>query len=116
GGREKPPNWIPLPPTVSPENVVSLYTAAHNYLEEAELSIAEGKTISVSSSYRKMGFDSGKVKALSAEVIDLVYLPMVMVGNETEVHGKHLGLECKLPHRIKLCQAYMNFMQQIAEQ
>jgi len=110
-----PPNWTVLPPSVSPENVEALYTAAHNYLEESELSILEGKAITIPASYRKMGFDSGKVKALSAKVIDLVFLPMVLEGNQTEVLGKPLGLECKLPHRINLCHAYMKFIAQISE-
>ncbi|MHA1769406.1 MAG: hypothetical protein ACTSV3_06090 [Candidatus Thorarchaeota archaeon] len=115
GAVELPKGWTALPPTVTPENVEALYAAAHNLLEEREISAAEGGTVQIPPSYRKMGFDPGKVKALSAKVIDLVYLPMVLIGSETEVYGKHFGLECRLPHRAHLVNAFTDFKKVVSQ-
>ena len=107
---KKPGPWIALPPSVSPSDVTAIYSAAHNFLEEADLAAAEGYTVQIPPSYKKMGFDPGKVKSLSAEVIDLVYLPLALTKSGPKLMGKHFGLDENLAHRAELCMAYDEFL------
>lgn len=113
-GRKKPKNWLALPPTVSPSDVRAIYSAAHNYLEEANLSATEGLPVSIPRSYKNKGFDPGKVKALSAEVLDIVYLPLALTSSGCKLMGRHLGLEENLPHRGRLCIAFDEFLNELA--
>ncbi len=112
-GKPKPENWVVLPPTVTPSDIQLLYTTAHNFLEEAELSIGQGSMIRVPRSYKKKGFDPGKVKALSVEVSQIVYLPLAITSKGPSLLGQHLGLDCDLRHRELLCHAYMGFLSSI---
>ncbi|MFW9965257.1 MAG: hypothetical protein ACFFCX_16915 [Candidatus Sifarchaeia archaeon] len=115
-GRKKPENWLALPPTVSSEDIRAIYSAAHNYLEEADLAATEGLPVTIPRSYKKQGFDAGKVKALSAEVLDLVFLPMALSPSGGIIMGKHLGLEETLPHRVELYSAFSEFMKEISSE
>ncbi len=111
--RPKPEHWVALPPTVTPQDIQLLYRTAHNYLEETQLSATQGKVASIPSSYKKMGFDPGKVKALSVEVSQLVFLPLAVTSDGVDLLGQHLDLECGLAHRYDLCKEYMDFTKSI---
>jgi hypothetical protein len=93
---------------------MAIYSAAHNHLEEADLAAAEGLPVTIPSSYKKKGFDPGKVKALSADVLDLVYLPMALTSSGAKLMGKHLGLDESLSHRAELCAAFDGFLTDIS--
>ncbi|MHA1637383.1 MAG: hypothetical protein ACTSUB_05145 [Candidatus Thorarchaeota archaeon] len=108
-----PKDWILLPPTVTPNNVAQLYSAAHNLLEEAEFSKQEGRPVQIPSSYKTKGFDAGKVKSLSPEVHKLVYLPMVIEKGRASIMGKHLGLTETIPHGSELGLSTLNFFNEI---
>jgi len=110
GACSVPANWRILPPTTTPANVIRLYTEAHNLLEEAEFSKKEGVSVTIPSSYSSRGFDAGKVKALTPEVLGLVYLPMVIEQGKSLVMGKHLGLDENLSHRMNLLSAMEVFL------
>lgn len=110
GARSIPANWRILPPTTTPANVIRLYTEAHNFLEEAEFSKKEGVSVKIPRSYSSRGFDAGKVKALTPEVLGLVYLPMVIEQGKSRVMGKHLGLDENLSHRMNLLSSMEVFL------
>ena len=107
------PSWTALPASVSSANAVRIYSETHNLLEEAEIYREEGRTVTMSPSFRKKGFDTGKVKALAPEVIDVVYLPMVIDSGHAKVMGSHLGIEEDLPHRLQLASSMTLFLRDI---
>jgi hypothetical protein len=109
-GQKKPDNWLALPPTVDSHDVMAIYSAAHNYLEEADLAAAEGLPVTIPKSYKSKGFDPGKVKSLSAEVLDIVYLPLALSSSSCNLMGTHLGIDEDLPHRARLCFAFDEFL------
>lgn len=111
--RPLPPKWVPLPPCVTPNDTAQLYTAAHNLLEEVEFAKQEGIQAKIPASYKKKGFDPGKVKALAPEVIRVVYLPMVVTQKEVKLLGKHLGIEEKLTHRKQFAHSITQFLNAI---
>ena len=111
-GRKKPDSWIALPPSVSSQDAEAIYTAAHNFLEETDIASKQGYPKNIPRSYKRKGFDPGKVKALSAQAIELVFLPMVVTKSGSEILGKKLGLDDKLPHRAGLCMAFKEFLKE----
>ncbi|MCF2138379.1 MAG: hypothetical protein K9W43_14200 [Candidatus Thorarchaeota archaeon] len=102
-----------LPPTVAPQDVIGLFTYAHNFREEAEFARAEGRMIEVPSSYKKRGFDPGRVKAVNPEVVGLYYAPLISVKGRYVLALDGLELETYLPHRGQLALRYSEFLKQI---
>jgi hypothetical protein len=108
-----PFQWLSLPPCVSSSNAEMLYSAAHNFLEEAEFSKEEGQDIEIPSSYKDKGFDTGKVKALDPDFLEVVYLPMVIENGQPRIMGKHLDLDEDVPHRMRLASFMTEFINRI---
>ncbi len=102
-----------IPPVVDPKNAVDLFISAHNFREEAEFARTEGKQVSVPVSYKKRGFDPGRVKAVSPTVAGLYYAPLVVTKGKFTLKLEDLEMEPYLPHRSKMAYLYSEFLKQI---
>ncbi len=109
-----PLDSIVIPPIISPQDAEMIFIQAHNFREEAELAKAEGSRIEIPSSYKRKGFDPGRVKAVDPEVKGLYYVPMAIVKNVPTVYGKKYEIETKLDHRLMLANAFVEFLKKIA--
>ena len=109
-----PSGPLVLPPAVSPQDAVNLFINAHNFREEAEFARSEGRTIEVPSSYKKRGFDPGRVKAVNPRAVGLYYIPLIMERDRLALAAEDFGLETYLPHRARLASLFSEFKRQIA--
>ena len=78
-----------------------------------EFAKQEGLQVHLPSSYKKKGFDAGKVKALDPKAEKIVYLPMLVEQGNPKLLGKHLKLNEKLRHRVMLSGAMTQFLTEI---
>ncbi len=107
------PESLVLPPTVSPQDAEMIFVQAHNFREEAEIAKSEGRVVEVPSSYKRKGFDPGRVKAVIPQVKALYYLPMAIVNGKPIVFGEKYGIETELAFRRKFASDFEMFLRSI---
>ncbi len=111
-----PPRTIVLPPMVSPQDAVNFFTAAYNFREEAESArVEQGRIIEVPSSYKRKGFDPGRIKAVMPEVVGLYWAPLMFIKGHPELALSELGMDSKLKHRGELAKMFTAFLSQVKQ-
>lgn len=100
-----------LPPIVSPQDATNIFIQAHNFRDEAEYARAEDISVDVPKSYKKKGFDPGRVKAVMPKYVGLFHVPMAIKDGSTILYGDEYGLDRTLSHRMNLAKGFTGFKQ-----